>query len=98
MVGKQIEQEPVHKTNLEKEGRELEEFARNLGAEIYGVASAGAFERFPTMKTKITFVSLFCLEIRRVVEKRRYCELKICPFFSETLKGVISELVGVNLT
>ena len=56
MVGKQIEQEPVHKTNLEKEGRELEEFARNLGAEIYGVASAGAFERFPKKPQPSKFV------------------------------------------
>ncbi len=35
------------KAELIKEGKELEAFARELGADIYGVAAAEAFKEFP---------------------------------------------------
>ena len=52
-----------------REGEELEAFARSLGAEIYGVATADAFNEFPDKPQPSKFVkilvpqgaSFFCL-------------------------------------
>lgn len=41
---------------LVKEGEELEAYARSLGADIYGVASAEAFQEFPKMPRPSKFI------------------------------------------
>ncbi len=46
MVSTKIESGVVEKTRIERAAQELEHFARSLGAEIYGIASAEAFEEF----------------------------------------------------
>jgi epoxyqueuosine reductase QueG len=43
-------------TQLTREGEELEAFARSLGADIYGVARAEAFEEFPKKPQPSKFV------------------------------------------
>ena len=44
------------RAELVKEGDELEAYARSLGAEIYGVASAKSFEKFPKKPQPSKFV------------------------------------------
>jgi len=44
------------KSVLVEEGEELEAFARSLGADIYGVASAEAFKEFPKMPHPSRFI------------------------------------------
>lgn len=47
---------PEEKTEIMREGEELEAFTRSLGAEIYGVAKAEAFREFPKKPQPSKFV------------------------------------------
>lgn len=55
-MGDQNKIYPKEKTELIREGMELEAFARSLGAEIYGVAKAEAFKEFAKMPQPDKFV------------------------------------------
>jgi len=56
MVSKPTKAQLVGNNKLEKEGHKIEGFARDLGAEIYGVASAEAFKEFPKKPQPNKFV------------------------------------------
>jgi len=50
------EARPGERTELIKDGEELEAFARSLGVEIYGVAAAEAFKEFPKKPQPSKFI------------------------------------------
>jgi epoxyqueuosine reductase QueG len=56
MVSKPTKAQQIGNKKLEKEGQKIEGFARDLGAEIYGVASAEAFNKFPKKPQPSKFV------------------------------------------
>ena len=55
-IGDQTKIHQVDKAELAREGEELEAFTRSLGAEIYGVTKAEAFEEFPQKSQPSKFV------------------------------------------
>ncbi|MBW2053614.1 MAG: epoxyqueuosine reductase [Deltaproteobacteria bacterium] len=56
MVNIKSESKLDEQSKIKSEAQELEAFARSLGAEIYGVASAEAFEEFPKKPQPSRFV------------------------------------------
>lgn len=56
VINERSERRLKEKAQLANEGEELEAFARSLGVEIYGVASAEAFKEFPKKPQPSKFV------------------------------------------
>ncbi len=56
MISKQTKSPRDENTKIEREAQELESYARSLGAEVYGIASAEAFKEFPEKPQPSKFV------------------------------------------